>query len=671
MHCVSDAAAEMTVNDFPNKTPAVIDGTYRYILRNVRAPGGGCFDMPKAIVISALHKFMRHGKLEEMAYLVLCFFTALAKKSEIGSSLEGSVTNFVNRFTITLFEEGGIAYMCTEDQTKVVRYLLRGRAQVESDPPDFCGAAQKFIKILRMVKGLKICRVGSLVKATQYAIEDMKKASPLVTLRADVLEKLRLRPTETEADVLASVTYETTEAVFDAKKSSAAYTWAYKVAKKYTPALAELINPHSSNPMCKRFEDSKELRKNIFSVAHGSRLLTVSPSPIEVVKDFVPKPFGEELLTETGVKDMHYYGIENEAARSVFQNTGCVITNKSSFSICGLTHEELEYVYVQVAKVTHAQKALAKKAAKAAKRAKKQTGGSIKKHITKPAVRRRMTPARADTAPPDGTPTFASITDLVVPDVSDGDRMLGFKNFTMNASLTAGAKERLALDHDKVFVKVGEAADETAFNCRAMKAMERLGMPFVPSIMVGVGVDVEWWRGFGKQCHAADPEGHEIHGKSYLVWTEAACDKYAGAKLKDGEIACALLQPMFPGKRLTYVDDDDPRLDAEIFGRTMLETLLFSKWCGSTDLGPFNLMVSEDGHVMQVDLGLSTDTQVSAYNGKGLTTSHRFKACYLRAAKAYARRNPARVGDFIRRLAVCGMPMRKGVQMPRSLNELF
>ena len=322
----------------------------------------------------------------------------------------------------------------------------------------------------------------------------------------------------------------------------------------------------------------------------------------------------------------------------------------------------MEHVYVEASKVLHVAKAEKKKNGAASKRKADKQQGKLRVKKTK------KTTDGHDRTPPAGVPVVADLTRLLTPDVASGDRLLGFKNLTLTAELTTEGKALFPQMQDqKAFLKIGEETARNKFTCDASLAMQTLGMPFVISTMVGVPVGLALWKEFGDCCHAADPTGSEINGRSYKAWTDKLTKQWASI---ENTVACALLQSKFDGTRLTYIQKNDPRLSSPVFGKSMLETLLLSKWCGSIDLCTYNLMVDAGGRVLQIDLGPSSDLQVARFNGKKLITSHKIGGDFLNAAKLYHRENRAEVAAFIDRLSGCGMPKRDGVVMP-SVDELF
>ena len=57
-------------------------------------------------------------------FLINSFFKAVNNENDINSALSGSITNFINRFAISVFEEGAFIHVSTETQTLVVELAI-------------------------------------------------------------------------------------------------------------------------------------------------------------------------------------------------------------------------------------------------------------------------------------------------------------------------------------------------------------------------------------------------------------------------------------------------------------------------------------------------------------------------------------------------------------------
>lgn len=665
-----------------------IVGGHRYILKDVTDNNGGSMNLSRAVAVSLIHKLTRSAMQPELAYLVKAFFVAISRCSD-KTKLRGGITNFLNRFAIALSEEGATLSIDEEGLVQIVFHLLAGRVHAELTE-NWDAVTDHFVEILALTSGIPLCRAGSLVKALGYALQDKKMSALLQELHPDISSRLSdgfQSKTQIQLEVLEAVSHAKTQVVFGTRsKKSVDYDIAFTDAQRLCRPLAVLADRRGKIGVgdyqryfdkCKllnhdgklraddlraaamRYAESDELRKNLYSVCHCRRLVSefVTTNPSQTC---IPRAFDLQTVDRIGANDMHVHGIENEQARATFRNVGCKVRNMArTFTVFGLSHEDMETVYQEVSKVLHAQKAEQKAAERLAK--------MKAKAASSPKGQKRKFSGHVlfEGDPPLDAPMYEDITSLVDVDITQGDRICGFKNFTLTSTLTTIAQAGLGLG-PRVFLKLGESTADNEFSLKASDAMSRLGMPFVRSKLVGLKLDVAWWRSFGAECHKIDPNGLEINKRSYQKWTNSMVFKYAGNKLKDGQTYCAIVQDCFPGSRLTYVEKADPRLLSVAFAKTMAQSLLFSKWCGITDMGPYNLMIDKDGRVLQIDLGISTDEQVSSYNSKKLLTSHQnqFVPRFLGPVKQYFLQNRAEIYDFIQALSECGLPMRKNVIFP-------
>ena len=82
----------------------------------------------------------------------------------------------------------------------------------------------------------------------------------------------------------------------------------------------------------------------------------------------------------------------------------------------------------------------------------------------------------------------------------------------------------------------------------------------------------------------------------------------------------------------------------------MVQVLLFSKYFGVKDLGPYNLMIDKDGNVVQVDLNQANEETIQKYNTKYLYTSHTFHSRFTENISEYMVHNSSFVRDFIEKM---------------------
>ena len=154
----------------------------------------------------------------------------------------------------------------------------------------------------------------------------------------------------------------------------------------------------------------------------------------------------------------------------------------------------------------------------------------------------------------------------------------------------------------------------------------------VDSAIVAMRWCPEWWR-----------------ERTNSKWTKSVLAKQK-ARLVDGEYAAALVQKEFVGEKLCHVKEGDPRLSNTVFGKSMLETMLYNKYVGAKDFSASNVMISPSGRTMQIDLNPADDTKMAKYNEKGLQTSAGIAERFLKPAREYAIEHPMSVAAFIRKL---------------------
>jgi len=89
-----------------------------------------------SIIVSAMHKLMRRCKSGELVYMLGCFFEAISKHDGAGdpqaAQYKAGITRVINRFAVTVFEEGGFLLIDDEGRKQVVRGGRPPRANIHS-----------------------------------------------------------------------------------------------------------------------------------------------------------------------------------------------------------------------------------------------------------------------------------------------------------------------------------------------------------------------------------------------------------------------------------------------------------------------------------------------------------------------------------------------------------
>ena len=621
---------------------------------------GSVGKLKRAKIISLIHKFDRRDDMPFMNHMICAFSHGMSiLSSDETNKMKGSVTNILFRTGVTLFEDGVANHMSSSDRQKAVTFFFAARRTSLLVSPDWVFFAENLVDVFVLMSGVYRCRSGSVTKSFVHHLKNQNQFGMLEILDLTNLEK----------EVLSEVNYERCQEIKDAKKSSMDFIVPYQAAVQFMRSAAMLIDP--KDEIGKLFANSDELRKVIYCAAHCQRLITTSgvifaDQNIPTVRsqsDFLfqlSEPFTMEYTIEIGANDQHVNGITNDSTRAVFLDAGCRVTNPSPyFKIGGLDYQALESIYISVSGVLHAEMANKKKEEQKNKRNLKIKQNRSEK---KPKKTHR------NVSPPEGTtvPIF-DMDSLLRVDVVAGDRILGFKNFTITGTLIAPEPKIVTDLGASVFLKVGEDVSCTTMTIQTTDARRKLGLKYVDCVMVGVRMDFEWWRRQAQLCHNIDPRGTNTKN-TYVDWMNTVTGSFC--HIKDGQVATGLLQKKFDGIRLTLIPEGDSRLKTHTFGKSLVQNLLFSKWIGTTDLGPYNLMIDSCGHVLQVDVGPASALQIQKYNKQGLFTSHhkQFVTRFRSAARHYASFNHDEIQVFLEDLVVHASLVRcHTVKMPSAM----
>jgi len=520
------------------------------------------------------------------------FFLALSlEPMPYSGPLKGSITNFINRFAITIFEEGVFIHVSNNTQ-KIIVYLLLEILK-DKDQQKWQRCTKHIHHIIRIVDNAYRGRIGSVV--ARHSL-DKRPVSNVVE------------------DSICTALY-----INNLEKSQKDVQMVKEACKNYLPIALPLL----SNG-CK-YKECEELLKVIYMNACVSKLIPQTAIAEEFTSDTIPNLDPVEItrtfLDGIGTFDCHVKGKQNASAWYEFTQKGCRVENMSPVVIFGLSYKELEANYV------------------AGKEA------DIGKRKLNPAIQPSKKCKTNNI--PDNTITFSSECDLFTP--GDDDYILGFKNGTTCAKLNTNLGSLCS--NTRVFIKVGEPYDQCLFSKKCFDLMSTFQMQSCCTEIAFVKINLEWWNSYGTRTDRSNEK------KWSVAMMKNLSSKYK--KSVYGNYMPFIIQDEFIGERLTYVKKSDERLKKELFGKSLLETMLFSKYFGIKDFGPYNVMINPHGSVLQVDINYADPIRLMHYNKKGLQTSHRFLDHFINAAREYAVNNPCKVADFLIQLTT--MPTTPGV----------
>ena len=545
---------------------------YRYTLCCPGETPEASLRLTRGELISSLHKLIRRARTAELCYLVRAFFEAVQHEKEVRSvttSLKGSISNFINRITLSLFEEGVLLH-CSDEIQKTVCNALVAVAKCHT-AGIYTDIAEPIETALKAVHGVYRGRLGSVVMA--YSAH-----------------KHPLPDNEAERQLIAKLDPEYVN-VYSMPKHFATYT------KKQMPILhpLTLLSPYKE---CAEFRRVCVMNAPIAPIIPDEyKISTDTP-----IGDSVPT---RELLREIGaLDDVHTKGKHNREAWDEFLNKGMKVANETPLRLIGRSYSELEALYNEgkhkdldngVWDVKKPKKAKVAKVAKAAKAEKAPI-------VTKPLER-----------------CFQSEAEVLA--LTDNSKLLGFKNGTVIGELREAVGSLAS--GEGVFFKMGESYEDCKFAVQCAKWQEEVGLPFATTELVWVKPSLEWWR--------------EIRTESTNKgdWS-ASLQKSLNARIKreqdpEGYMPC-LVSTCFEGKRLTdFSIAGPPGFDKA--GLSLAKNLLFAKYVGIKDVGPFNMLVSKEHDVLLVDMGKPSAKQMEEYNTKGLFTSHKFGSDQKEAIK--------------------------------------
>ena len=615
------------------------DTFYRYTLR--AAPD---LTLGKSALISALHKLDRRDRPAARKALVHAFFGAVARvvpapsterpTPGVPTQLSAAITNVLNRFAVTLFEEGSVLHLTDAARAELVRHLV---------------VAQQ-----RRAR----CQWGRVIQHLHACIDlttGVWRGRLISLTRCQVL----FQPDDGTVPDRVRTLFQQLESRFegDSVKAEEKKELLNLVCKRFAVARPLLAD-------CDFYPNCKELARVLWMSAAIASLVTddVRSAGPGAAGPATPAFPTRAELEEMGVFDLHVRGL-NGASHEEFLHKGSRVANATPLRLFGRTYGQLEAAYVASKRQRYAAEAAAAAAkAKGAGKRKRADdagagagadAGAPSAAASKKAARAKRCAEPPPLPPPSARPREAGpdAFDLVEP-VSG---LLGFKNATVLGTLKTAVGA--FAPGTKVFVKLGESDASGVYSAQCYDRMRELGMPSVRIERTTAVYDVRKWYAHATSDRFETPP-------QWLGFMLKHMKKHENRAVPMQVVAC------FDGMRLTNVPKEHPAWLAQPHaGRTLFQAFCFAKWVGVKDLGPYNMMMDAGGRALLVDLNEAGDAQWPKYNAKGLQTAHPLanagaEGDHLARALRYAAARPAEAADFLERLV-------RTPAHPRLVTNLF
>lgn len=568
---------------------------YRYDLV-CRRVDGGTLRLTRGELISSVHKLVRRARTRELCYLVRAFFSAVQHESthrSVTTALKGSISNFLNRVALSLFEEGVLLHVSEHVQYRVMTAFMRAARCHRTS--SYARIAEDVEAALTAVHDAHRGRLGSLVKAYSQYGHPLPDNAP---------ERALIAALHPEA-----VAAQATPSQFGAQVTR----------------TMRMLDPLTRTAP---YKDCEEFRR---VCVMGAYIAPFVPDEYKLLAPSPPQPVAcptRELLHEIGaLEDVHTKGKQSYAAWKEFLEKGMKVANQTPVRLFGRSYEELEVLYAdgKLADVAEGNVGQSKKRVHGPD----ASHGSRKQKLTKHGP----TSAESSTQSINSAHAFESESRLLA--LAPESRLLGFKNGTVIGTLRVATGPFAA--GDRVFFKMGESAADCAFAAEVATWQERVGLPYVKTQVVHVKPYLDWWA-----TVATDPSNKGD-------WT-ASLRRHLTARIKReqtplGYMPC-VVSTCFEGVRVTEFMPMGTM--AEKFGLSLTKNLLFAKYVGIKDVGPFNMLACvSTGHVLLVDIGKPSAAQQEIYNAKNLYTSHQFAPWVAGLVSQTLRTQSASVKEFI------------------------
>jgi hypothetical protein len=531
--------------------------------------------LKRSELISSVHKLIRRAHTKELMFLIDCFFKAVQLHidvvCDVSTTLKASVSNFINRFTLSLLEEGVIIHCPSSIQDEITSLLT----EVSFDHANhkYADVSSKLKTVIRTVHPFYRGRLGSVVMS--YAAHD------------------RPLPTDDNERQLVQALYPT---IVNTNATPSKFVNCVQDKLPHIYPLT-LLSP---------YKDCGEFRR--VCVMNAPCALFI-PDELKVkmtddVDEVMVAPT-RDLLKEIGaLDDVHTKGKHDRNAWKEFLNKGMKVAHETPLVLFGHTYTELEQLYSE-GKESELDDGVfdVKKSAKSAKMAKRdndheESGDEFPALLKTSGI---IDPVVAEYC-------FESPDSFL--ELTDHSQLLGFKNGTVIAKLSESIGEFHA--GEEVFFKMGETQEDCAFTLQVTGWQKELEIPFVPTMLVWVKPSLEWWE---KVPSPLDTKGN---------WKESlfkCLRRRSKTNISNMGYMPCLLAKRYKGVRLTVAHGS---FGTSMYGHTLLKTLLFAKHVGVKDVGPFNMLVSPNHQVLLVDIGKPSNEHMIAYDKKGLFTSHVF-----------------------------------------------
>lgn len=526
--------------------------------------------LKRSELISSLHKLIRRAYTKELMFLIDCFFEAVQLHIEVAcdvsKTLKASISNFINRFTLSLFEEGVIIHCPNSVQAEITRLLT----DVSHDHAKhkYAEVSTNLKAVIRMVHPFYRGRMGSVVMS--YAVHG--RPLPVDDKEFELIQSLHSMTVNTNA-----------------------------TSSKFANCVRDELPHMYPLTLLSPYKDCCEFRRVCVMNAPCAPFIPdeLKMKMTEDVEDVMVAPT-RDLLKEIGaLDDVHTKGKHNREAWKEFLDKGMKVAHETPLVLFGHTYKELEQLYYE------------------GKESEFNEGASNGK-------RQKLTACDTDQSDEKVCTVLSKTSGVIDPvvaehcfespdsflELTDHSQLLGFKNGTVIAKLTQSIE---GFDvGEEVFFKMGESHEDCAFALEVTKWQQQLGLPFVPTMLVWVKPSLEWWK------TVPSPEDTKGDWKQSLLKCLGRRSKTNSSNL--GYMPC-LLAKRYKGVRLT---EAHASFGMSVYGHTLLKTLLFTKHVGVKDVGPFNMLVSPTHQVLLVDVGKPSTEQMIAYDKKGLFTSHAF-----------------------------------------------
>jgi len=538
-------------------------------------------------LISAIHKLTRQGLDGELYMLLEAFFTAVA--SDDCNRLKGAITQVVNRVAIAFIEDGPILNSTEVDRDRIVDMFVLLYDFARQGEWDGCINACK--ELCGLIVGVRRGRLGSValsyIKHGRYFSDE--NATALYVQEMLDPDNMFTNGKVSLADVRQVVEYN-------------------------MPELGALLDVD-------KFANCDEARRQLYLaavVSRAARAELVSTAPATQV-------LTRAMLHSIGaLDDIHTKGRGSSRGWDVFLEKGMRVANPTSACLFGKSYAELEQLYADGKRVEFLASQETKSPACGKKRTLKDTGSSpSKKNKTEAEL-------------PDGALCFEGEDELI--SIEESVKLGGFKNGTLIGACLKQPLGPLSAG-SRVFFKMGEPLENVEYSVRCSEWQAELGLASTTQTVVWVKPHPEWWSAI---CNRFKSVKDEKWGACMQKGLALRIKKHS----RQGYMPC-LVAEHFNGVRGTEYFSSLP---SEATLMQLAKVLLFSRYVGITDTSLFNMLVCDEGRVLQVDMGKPDFTQLSKYLPKGLQTSHKLPKTIFGPLMKIVIKNSGEIASFMRRI---------------------